>query len=63
MKESEGEEKQIELEEKMENEREYRQVQSELIESSLKLWREKIMSNKRKELTPGELSSMFQNNV
>lgn len=63
MKEAECGEGQMEQEENMENQCEYRKIQTERIESSLKLWREKIMNNKRKELTPGELSSMFQNNV
>ncbi len=63
MKENEGGEKQMEQAEILQNQCEYRKIQTERIESSLKLWREKIMNNKRKELTPGELSSMFQNNV
>jgi beta-aspartyl-dipeptidase (metallo-type) len=29
----------------------------------LKLWRERILNNKRKEVTAGELSSMFQQKV
>ena len=33
---------------------------NETIANSLALWTEKILSNKRKEITPGELCSMFQ---
>jgi hypothetical protein len=34
------------------------------LEQSLKLWRDKVMNTyKRKELSPGDLSSMFQQEV
>lgn len=36
---------------------------NDVITSCLKLWRERILNNKRKEVTAGELSSMFQQKV
>ena len=33
------------------------------IANSLKLWRERILNAKRKDLTPGELTSMFHQKV
>ena len=36
---------------------------NDAIASSLKLWRERILNTKRKDLTTGELTSMFQQKV
>jgi hypothetical protein len=33
------------------------------IEDSLKLWTDKVLKSKRKEMSPGEVSSMFQQQV
>ncbi len=35
----------------------------ETIEESLKLWTDRVLKSKRKEMSPGEVSSMFQQQV